>query len=108
MRSHHASGVLQKGDWGYAPTSKKPSDRRKAEWRLFGLCLYKVPACDLVKICEILLCNHRLIHLHQLGHASGLRHVLHGEAVCLHDGTVIILVGFAQLRWHGQLVVEVG
>ncbi|MCD8118446.1 MAG: recombinase family protein [Lachnospiraceae bacterium] len=23
MRSRHASGVLQKGNWGYAPTSKK-------------------------------------------------------------------------------------
>ncbi len=47
MRSHHASGVLQRWGLGIRPNKQKPSDRRGAEWRLFGLCLYKVPACDL-------------------------------------------------------------
>ena len=51
---------------------------------------------------------HPLIHPHQLRHAPALGHVLDGEAVSLHDGLIVLLVGLAQLRGHGGLVVEVG
>ena len=45
---------------------------------LFGLLVYKF-----------------LIHLHEFRHTVCLGHVFHREAIRLHHGTVISLVGFA-------------
>lgn len=30
-----------------------------------------------------------------------------GEAICVHDGLVVLLVGFTKLGWHRSLIVEV-
>ena len=47
-------------------------------------------------------------NLHQLRHASALGHAFDGKAVRLHNGAVILLMGFPRLRRHGDFVVEVG
>ena len=49
-----------------------------------------------------------LIHLHQLRDSPGLGGGFHVEPIRPHDGAVVLLVGAAQLRGHGHLVVEVG
>ena len=37
-----------------------------------------------------------------------LGHAFHAEAIGLHHGAVVLLVGAAKLYGHGELVVEVG
>ena len=49
-----------------------------------------------------------LVDLHQFGHAGTLGGGFYIEAIRLHHSAVVILVGLAKLRRHGQLVVQVG
>ena len=49
-----------------------------------------------------------LIAPHQLGDTGGFGHGFDVKTVCLHDGTVVLLVRAAQLGGHGNFVVEVG
>ena len=52
-----------------------------------------------------------LISLHQFGNAgafTGAGSSTFGKAVSVHYGAVIGLMGFAQLRRHGQVIVQVG
>ena len=49
-----------------------------------------------------------LVKLHQLGHAGTLGGGFYVEAVSLHHSAVVILVGLAKLRRHGQFVVQIG
>lgn len=49
-----------------------------------------------------------MIKLHQIGDAGGFGVEGPGFAVGFPDGFVVRLVGFAQVRGHGELVVEVG
>ena len=55
-----------------------------------------------------LLLSQLLVHLHQRGYAGAFGHIPDGEAVCLHHSPVILLVGGAQFRRHGQLIIEIG
>ncbi|MCI8527227.1 MAG: hypothetical protein HFF17_15245, partial [Oscillospiraceae bacterium] len=41
-------------------------------------------------------------------YAGGFGGGAYVEAVCLHAGAVVLLVGFSQFRGHGNLIVEVG
>ena len=49
-----------------------------------------------------------LIHPHQFRHTARLGGSGHIEPIRLHDGPVVLLVGLAQFRGHGDFVVEVG
>ena len=49
-----------------------------------------------------------LIHPHQLRHTAHLGGGGHIKPIRLHDGSVVLLVGLAQLGGHGNFVVEVG
>ena len=49
------------------------------------------------------------VHLEEACHAVALGEVARGgEAIGLHHGAVVLLVGTAQLGRHGHLIVEVG
>ena len=54
------------------------------------------------------LLRHPRIHLHQSCHAVALGFDAAPEAIGLHDGLVVGLVGAAQLHGHGDFIVEVG
>lgn len=56
----------------------------------------------------LLIFSRGLVELHQLCYALALGHVPHGEAVSLHHGLVVLLVGLSQLRGHGGFIIEVG
>ena len=49
-----------------------------------------------------------LIEREEAGHALALGEAFDGEAVGLHHGAVVLLMGTAQFGGHGHLVVEVG
>ena len=53
-------------------------------------------------------CGQFLIAAHELGHAAAFSGGPDRHAVGFHHGAVVLLVGLAQLRRHGQLIVEVG
>ena len=55
-----------------------------------------------------LLLSQPLVHLHQRGNAGAFGHIPDREAVCLHHGPVILLVGGTQFRRHSQLIIQVG
>ena len=54
-----------------------------------------------------LLCQ-LLIHPHQLRNALGFCVQPAPESVGLHDGFVVLLVGFAEFGGHSDLIIEVG
>ncbi len=54
---------------------------------------------------ELTLLDERTIESEELCDAFALRH-LRGEAVCGHDGAVVLLMRMAQVGRHRQLVVE--
>ncbi len=49
-----------------------------------------------------------LIHPHEFCHAACLGHGFDVESVGSHDGSIVALVGLAELGGHGGLVVEIG
>ena len=49
-----------------------------------------------------------LVAPHQFGDAAAFRGGFDGHTIRFHHGAVILLVGGAQLRRHGQLVVQIG
>ena len=48
-----------------------------------------------------------LVQLHQFGHTSAFAVELAPEPIRLHDGLIVGLMGFTQLRRHGYFIVEV-
>ena len=62
---------------------------------------------EVIHFTSILAICEGLIAFHQLRHTGGFRGGLHVEAVGLHDGLVVLLVGLAELRGHGGFIVEV-
>ena len=68
-----------------------------------------LPGCpgEGVVYLTLLFCRHFLIHPHEPGHAGGLVGFLDRHAIGLHDGLVVGLVSFAQLRRHCERVVQV-
>ena len=63
---------------------------------------------ELQRAVGLLLLRQPLIHPHQLRHAGAFAVQLSPKAVCLHHGLVVLLVGLAQLRGHGRLVIQIG
>lgn len=58
----------------------------------------------------LLVGNHLLIQFHQFGHTGALAGAggsTLGKAVSVHHSAVVVLVGFAQFRRHGQFIVQV-
>ena len=51
--------------------------------------------------------GHLLVHPHQPGHTGSLVRILDRHAVGLHDGFVVCYMGLAQLRRHGERVVQI-
>lgn len=54
------------------------------------------------------LMDQLLVHLHQLCDAGSFGGGLDVKAVCLHDGFVILLMCFAELRRHGDFIIKIG
>lgn len=51
--------------------------------------------------------GHLLVHPHQPRYAGSLVRILDWHAVGLHDGSVVFLVRFPQLRRHRQRIVQI-
>lgn len=62
--------------------------------------------CEPMKnILDGILLGERLIHLKETGDAVRFGSLTGHKTVCLHDGAIVVLMGFAEFRWHSHVVI---
>lgn len=91
----YAWGTQLAKKWTKKRTPKRPPAKNTD---IIGMDRTAVRSC----LCQF------LIHLHQLSHTFGFRIQPTPEAVGLHDCFVILLVSLAELRRHGDFIIQIG